>query len=134
MTPLKITLPLLAFLASTAPAHSWTAESGTRVEPRRDGTLQVFDKSFYGARGMWCGAADYATRVKGARGTDRIYVKEPLTRRTGGFTIFTFSPDGLTPVRPQSMSKTVYVPGANMSVQRAFSFCIQLRAPYNIFG
>lgn len=134
MAPIKITLPLLAVLALTSPAYSWTAESGTRVEPRSDGTLQVFDKSFYGARGMWCGAADYAMRVKGARGSDRIYVKEPLTRRSGGFTVFTFSPDGLTPSTPQSMSATVKTPGANLSVQRAFSFCIQLRAPYNIFG
>lgn len=133
MRTLKLCLAAACF-ATAAQAASFKAENGAEVVPRNDGTLQVFEESFYGARGMWCGAADYALRVKGARGPERIYVKEPLTAGNNGYTVFTFDPTGLEPSRPSVLSKTVETPGANLSVQRAFAFCIQLRAPYNIFG
>lgn len=115
-------------------ASAFTSEDGSKVEPLSNGDVRVFEERFFGVRGLWCGAADYAFRVKKARGPERIYLKEPQTRGTNSSAVFTMDSSGLTPVRPQNISDYGKTPGANFSVQRAFQFCIQLRAPYRLFG
>ena len=76
------------------------------------------------ARGMWCAASRYATRVLGAGQTQRIYVANGSNLNIGQFTM---DPRGLTPSSAIFLSKSIRTPGANLSVAHSQEFCIDFR-------
>lgn len=118
---------LLALCALAGPALSsevFRAENRATVvgEP---GGFQVQGDGGYGARGVWCAAADYARDVLGAHGFARIYVAEGRAPGFGqrGPVHFTLDPAGLRPSPVFVVGASLQTAGATLSVDHAQTFC-----------
>lgn len=117
-------LTLVAALASAAPATAQTFRAENRVKVSGDASrILVENGGGYGARGMWCAAADFARDVLGAAGTQRVYLAEARVRGQRSPVAFTLDPSGLTPVAVTIVGASLRTPGGNLSVDHAFSFC-----------
>jgi len=119
-----IAFALVALIAVPASAQTFRAENQVDVVPTAGG-FAVQNGGGFGARGMWCAAADFARDRLGARGVDRIYVR---TGRTPGVgqrapVEFTLDPAGLTPSSVLIAGSGLRTPGANLSVDHAHIFC-----------
>ncbi len=118
-------------LAAPLAAQGYRAENRVTVNPLPGGSFEVIEGGGYGARGMWCAAADYARDVLGARGTARVYVKrargpsQTVPGRKGA--VFTLDPTGLDPVPVTITGSSTRRPGSNLSVDHAYSFCADSR-------
>ena len=123
-----VSLTLAAALAAPAAAQSLRVEQRVNVSATANG-FAVQNGGGLGARGMWCGASTYATKVLGASGTDRIYVSKGRGRGLGarGPVEFTLNPAGLTPQPATILGASINQPGANLSVAHAGQFCIDFR-------
>ena len=116
---------LLGFLALPVAASAFVAENGVPVTPAAGNSFDVGESWRYGVPGQWCAAADYVKRNTSAKGRQRIYVIKPgQTKRS---VVFSLDPQGTTPTSVMSVSRSAKIPGANFSVQRAYSFCIEQR-------
>ncbi|MBD3662521.1 hypothetical protein [Sulfitobacter aestuariivivens] len=116
----------LALLAAPLSAQSLRVENRINVSAVAGG-FSVATGGGFGARGMWCGAGEYAARVQGASGTTRVYVAQPRTSANRDAVVFTTDPAGLTPVRVFSVGASIRDAGANLSVDHARSFCHDFR-------
>lgn len=107
-----------------APLAAFTADNGVTVAPSVSG-FAVSGDADLGARGIWCGAADYARSIEGARNTARLYIAESRTPGLGqrGPVQFTLDPQGLTPRSVLVLGSSLSQPGANLTVGHAFGFC-----------
>lgn len=120
--------PLL-FAVACCIAHPVAAEGFRAVNhvvvTAVPGGFDVAGGGGFGARGMWCAAADYAKRVRGARGVDRIYIAQGRTPGIGqrAPVRFTLSSDGLTPASVFVVDASLRQAGANLSVDHAYGFC-----------
>ena len=114
----------LAMLAVPVAAQGFRAENRVTVLPAPGG-FDVQSGGGFGARGMWCAAADYARDALGARGGQRIYVA--VGRRPGlgqrAPVRFTLDPTGLTPQSVFIVGSSLQTAGSALSVDHAFSFC-----------
>ena len=123
----------LAFVVSAAPlsAQGYRAENRIHVNPLAGNVFEVIEGRGYGARGMWCAAADYAKDVLRAPGTSRLYVHTArgpsITQPGRKAAAFTLDPTGLTPSGAMIVTISVRTPGANLSVDHAYSFCADAR-------
>ncbi|KIN73168.1 hypothetical protein [Sulfitobacter guttiformis] len=117
---------LAVFILTAAPlsAQEFTARNGVTVAAVGKG-FNVTGDAGIGARGVWCGAADYARSVKGATGAQRLYIAEDRKRGFGqrGPVTFTLDPNGLTPSSTVIVGGSLGRAGANLSVGHAFGFC-----------
>ena len=122
-----IHIALALALATPLAAQSYRAENRVTVNPLPGGSFEVIEGGGFGARGMWCAAADYARDVLRARGTTRIYILGPrgnsLTVPGRKGVIFTLDPKGLTPEPVFIVGASLRRPGANLSVDHAYTFC-----------
>ncbi len=112
------------FVAAPVSAQSFFAENRVVVNGTAGG-FEVSGGGGYGARGMWCAAADFARDVLGAAGVDRIYIAQG---RTPGFgqrapVRFTLDPTGLLPKPVFVVSASLRQAGSNLSVDHAYQFC-----------
>ncbi|MEQ6248496.1 hypothetical protein ABMC89_06365 [Sulfitobacter sp. HNIBRBA3233] len=128
---MRLTLLALASfvsLAAQAVAQTHTAAPGVEVAPVESGFAVLSDGGL-GARGYWCGAADYARDILGARGNARIYVASPRPAGLGQRSpvVFTLDPAGLTPRAATILGATLSQPGSNLSVGHAYGFCADFR-------
>lgn len=118
-----VSLALIAALSVAAPAaaQSYIATGGVQIQSS-GGVFSVRNGRGQGARGMWCGAAEYASRVLGASGTQRLYVTNPRTsgRSSVGFSL---SPRGTSPKSVSILGRSVREAGSNLSVAHAIQFC-----------
>ncbi|MGJ8544884.1 MAG: hypothetical protein ACSHWZ_05520 [Sulfitobacter sp.] len=121
---LSVALSGAVALAVPALAEGFRAQNRVHVTPVAGG-FQVDGGGGFGARGMWCAAADYARRVEGAPGAARLYVSGPA--KQGGQAVFTLDPAGLTPQSVLSTAQSVNTAGANLSVDHALGFCADAR-------
>lgn len=119
-----LTALAMALVAGPAAAQAFKAENRVIVRPAPGG-FDVTSGGGFGARGMWCAAADYARRVEGARGIDRLYVAEGRTPGLGqrAPVRFTLDPTGLTPSATFIVGASLRQAGASLSVDHALSFC-----------
>lgn len=116
----------LAFAGATAAsAQDFRAENRVTVTPV-DGGFQIADGAGFGARGMWCAAADYANDVLGARSNARIYVVGPRLSFDAPVT-FSLDPAGNDPKRVLILSQSLRAAGSNLSLAHAHSFCADAR-------
>ncbi|NOR30913.1 MAG: hypothetical protein GQ539_07445 [Sulfitobacter sp.] len=101
--------------------HFTPLENGVRIEGRTG----------FGARGIWCAAADYARDQLGARCDQDIYVSEPRVRGFGqsNAVSFTLDPTGLTPSDVVIVGPSLGRQGARLSVGHALSFCVDFYLP-----
>lgn len=126
MQKLVTLLAAACICATPALAQSFRAENRVTVTSVPGG-FEVANGGGFGARGMWCAAADYARSVLGARGIERIYVAEDGNQGLGkrGPVRFSLSaPDGVA--RPAPFFVVGGTPnraGANLSVDHAIGFC-----------
>lgn len=111
--------------ATAASAQDFRAENRVTVT-LVDGGFQIADGAGFGARGMWCAAADYADDVLGARSTARIYVVGPRLSFDAPVT-FSLDPSDVSPRQVQVLSQSLRVAGANLSLAHAQSFCADAR-------
>ena len=113
-----------AFAALPAEAQSFRAENRVAVVPAPGG-FDVQGDAGFGARGMWCAAADYARDVLGAGGFDRIYIAEGRAPGLGqrAPVRFTMDPTGLRPSNVLIVGASLRTAGANLSVDHAQGFC-----------
>jgi hypothetical protein len=126
-----LTAILVGTLAVPASAATFTAENSVKVTSLAGKSFEVAPDRKFGVPGQWCGAADYAKRVLGVTGTERLYVQgQGSTRRS---VVFGLDPAGATPSSISVVSNSANTPGANFSVQRAFLFCIEQRVPNYLF-
>ncbi len=117
-------LAVLAITASSATAQAFRAENRVMVTAAPGG-FDVAGGGGFGARGMWCAAADYARDVLGARGSDRIFVAQARTPGLGqrAPVRFTLASDGLVPSDVFIVGASLRRAGANLSVDHAYRFC-----------
>ncbi|MFC6638176.1 hypothetical protein GV827_13975 [Sulfitobacter sp. JBTF-M27] len=107
-------------------AQTFKAENRVIVTPQSNGLFSVSAGNYWGARGAWCAAADYAMDVLGASGTTRLYVQVPTTTPSGPVT-FGLTPGNTTPVGVVSVSASLRTAGSNLSIDHAFQFCYDAR-------
>ncbi|MGB3247399.1 MAG: hypothetical protein WBB25_22930 [Sulfitobacter sp.] len=113
--------------ATSLAAQTLRVEGRINVSPVAGGFL-VEDGGGNGARGMWCAASEYARRVLGASGTQRIYVTGPLTSSNRRAPVrFSLDPGGTTPSRVTILGVSIYTAGASLSVDHAIGFCADFR-------
>jgi hypothetical protein len=119
----SLTVAALAVaLAAPVAAQTFRAENRVNVTAVAGG-FTVENGAGFGARGMWCAAADYARDVLDARGTQRIYVAEDRKMRQRGPVKFTLDSAGLTPSSILILGSSIRTAGANLSVDHAGQFC-----------
>lgn len=124
MTRTMALLTAAALLATPLAAQSFRAENRVIVTPTSTG-FTVPDGAGHGDRGIWCAAADYASRVLGARGTQRVYVAEDRTSRQPA--AFTLDSAGLTPRRVFIVGGSARRAGSSLTVDHAMLFCADAR-------
>lgn len=120
-----ITLLAAAVLtATTVHAQEFRAQNRVTVVSVPGG-FEVRGDAGHGARGMWCAAADYARRVLGAGGFDRIYIAEGRVPGIGqrAPVKFTMDPSGLIPSNVLVLGASLRTAGASLSVDHAIGFC-----------
>jgi len=122
MTQILAGAAIAAGLAA-APAQAYQTPHSIDVTAQNGGFL-VADGGGFGARGMWCAAAQYASNVAGASGTQRIYVAKPANRSG---VLFTLNPRGLQPKSVSITGASIRTRGANLSVDHAIQFCSDFR-------
>lgn len=126
--------PLFAFglaaaLVAPLAAEAFTTPNGVRVNPVDDRVFEVIPKSSGTFDEFWCGAAEYARRVKGADWQDLIYVvqgrSQSVTTGRKSAVQFTLSPDLVQETTPLAMGwlSLGIKPGHKMSVQEARGYC-----------
>ena len=125
------TIVLLLFtclLSTPVTAQTFRAENGVYVQPAANG-FDVLGDGGYGARGMWCAAADYALKVLGAVSVDRIYVAKGRVPGLGqrGPVTFTMDRSDLTPRTVIIVGASLRIAGSNLSVGHAYRFCADAR-------
>ena len=128
MRALSIALAAAVLLAAPASAQSFRAENRVDVLPVPGG-FDVQSGGGYGARGMWCAAADYARRVLRAPGGQPIYIAEG--RRPGlgqrAPVRFTLDPAGLQPRDVLIVGSSLRFAGSTLTVDHAYGFCADAR-------
>lgn len=119
---------LAACLAGPVAAQEFRAENRVTVTPVSGG-FAISNGNGYGARGMWCAAADFARDRLGAQGTDRVYIRDARSPGIGqrAPVVFTLSSAGLQPSGVLSVGASLRTPGANLSVDHAQQFCADAR-------
>ena len=123
MLRIASTICLGLALASPAAAQSLKVEGRIPVTASPGG-FTVQGGGGRGARGMWCAAAVYASKVLGAAHNQRVYVAKGSNINVGRFTL---NSAGLTPQTASILGTSVGTPGANLSVTHAESFCSDFR-------
>lgn len=116
---------VLALGTTPAMAQSFRAENRVTVTPAPGG-FDVANGGGFGARGMWCAAADYARSILGADGFDRIYIAQGRTPPGLGQRApvrFTMDRTGLVPASVIITGASLQIAGSNLSVDHAYSFC-----------
>ena len=123
-------LSALALVVMAAPvaAQVFQAENRVVVLPA-EGGFDVQSGGGFGARGMWCAAADYAREVLGARGGQELYVAvgRPPGLGQRAPVHFTLDPAGLTPRGVFIVGSSLQTAGSALSVDHAYSFCADAR-------
>ncbi len=109
-------------------AEVFRAENHVKVTGTAGG-FEVANGGGYGARGMWCAAADYARRVLGAPGNARMYIAEGRVPGLGqrAPVRFTLDPAGLNPSPVVIVGASLRKAGASLSVDHAHQFCADAR-------
>lgn len=109
-------------------AQEFTAENRVAVTGVAEG-FEVVNGGGYGARGMWCAAADYARTILGARGNARMFIAEGRTPGLGqrAPVRFTLDPTGLDPSPVFIVGASLRRAGASLSVDHAYQFCADAR-------
>lgn len=130
MKRIMITLGLAAGCLQPIAAQAFTAKPGIRVNPIDSLIFEVIPTAGGDLRDFWCGASEYARRVKGAAWTDHVYVVQGrgTSVTTGRRTAvqFTLSPEEVgVPPSPQGWLRWGVKPGDSMSVQQARGYCHQ---------
>lgn len=123
---LRILTAALVTVSFALPATAETFKAKNRVEVKPvAGGFEVLGDAGFGARGMWCAAADYARRALKAKGGDQLYVAQPRTPGLGqrGSVVFTIDPAGLTPSSVLILGSSLRTQGARLSVGHAYQFC-----------
>ena len=105
--------------AAAASAQSYRSVNNVAVTPVADGGFQVSTGNGYGARGMWCAAADYAQNSLGVSGTTRVYIVGPRVSARSPVT-FSTAPGNTAPVRVFSIGASLRQAGSNLSVDHAY--------------
>jgi hypothetical protein len=117
---------LLAALTLCAPvaAQSFRAENHVVVTGVTGG-FEISSGGGYGARGMWCAAADYARDVLGAAWADRIYIAQGRSPGIGqrAPVRFTLDSTGLNPKSVFIVGMSLRQAGSNLTVSHAYQFC-----------
>lgn len=119
---------LAATLLGPVAAEAFTTPNGARVNSIDDLIFEVIPKTSGSYDEFWCGAAEYARRVKGAGWRDLIYVVRgrgtSVTTGRRSAVQFTLSPEevGVAPP-PQGWLALGVKPGDRMSVQQARRYC-----------
>ncbi|WP_281955924.1 hypothetical protein [Pseudophaeobacter arcticus] len=123
-----LALGLTAALVAPLTAEAFTTPDGVRINPVNDLIFEVIPQSSGSFSEFWCGASEYARRVKGAQWLDTIYVVQgrgtSVTTGRRSAVQFTLSPEqvGVSPP-PQGWLALGIKPGNRMSVQQARSYC-----------
>ena len=125
MKPVFLSLFLALALPAPLAAQTFTASNGVAVTPVPSG-FSVSDGGGYGARGMWCAAAEYAQRVLGAPVISRIYIVEPRTNVRGPV-VFSTSPYVGATQQLLITGLSLRQKGANLSLGHALGFCADAR-------
>ncbi|MCX7560858.1 hypothetical protein OS190_14875 [Sulfitobacter sp. F26204] len=126
-TTLSAFLMLLAY-AAPASAMEFRAENDVAVRAVTGG-FEVMSDGGYGARGMWCAAADYARKARGAHGFARLFIAEGRAPGIGqrAPVRFTLDPSGLNPVPVTIVGASLRRAGSSLSVDHAHQFCTDAR-------
>lgn len=123
-----IAFGLAAALMVPLAAEAFTTSGGVRVNPVNEMIFEVIPTSSGTFDEFWCGASEYARRVKGAKWRDHIYVVQgrstSVTTGRRSAVQFTLSPEqvGVVPP-PQGWLALGIKPGNSMSVQQARGYC-----------
>lgn len=126
-----IAFGLAAALAAPVAAQAFTTSGGVRVNPVDDQIFEVIPKSSGSFDEFWCGASEYARRVKGADWRDLIYVVQgrsaSVTTGRRSAVQFTLSPElvGQPVPAPLGWLALGFQPGNRMTVQDARSYCVR---------
>lgn len=127
---LRSIVPLVAVVATIAlplEAQTFRAENRVNVTAGPNNTLSISSGGEYGARGMWCAAADYAQDVLGARGIDRLVIEAPRTSTRGPVVFAVKGRNDVSGGGVQIIGASLRTAGANLSVDHAYQFCHDAR-------
>lgn len=116
---------IAALLPLGAAAQTFRAENFLNVLPLSRTTFEVIEANGEGPRGIWCAAADYASKRLGYY--DRIYIREGrgASRSAPGRKgiVFTTDAGSLSQGPSQSISLTTSQVGVGLPVNHAIQFC-----------
>ena len=120
---MRLLLAICLSITFAAPlsAQNYRAPEGVVVSAVADG-FAVTDGGGFGARGVWCAAADYAQTELGAGITTEVYIIQPRTSGRGAV-IFSTDPAGVVPQQVFITGLSLRQSGARLNVGHALGFC-----------
>lgn len=108
-------------------AQAYRADNSLTVVPLNAKDFEVIEDRGEGARGMWCAAAEFADKVLGLPGDQRLYVKTARgpsisgAGRTG--VVFTSDPSRVSGDVGSANSVSVSRAGLGLPMFHALQFC-----------
>lgn len=124
-----------AFALVAEASGAFTSRQGARVNPVNATVFEVVPRG--GGRGpvYWCAAGDYAQRQLKAPWSAQVYVARGLgqseTTNRRSAVQFTLDPAAAGIAPAKSYRLNAFKPGEHMSVQQAFSYCMESPIVWN---
>ncbi len=108
-----------------ASAQNYRAVNLLNVVPLTGTTFEVIEARGEGASGIWCAAADYATRKLNTRGRLYVLTARAASKSTPGrkSVVFTTNAQQLPKGPKQSLSVTTSHVGVGLPINHAIQFC-----------
>ena len=127
---MRLSMICLALAAMPVAANAFIAENRHHVNPLPGGAFEVIGEPGSGGAAYWCAAGDYATRVLGAGGTQRIYISRgrgrPETSNRRSAVQFSMTPPAGADTS-RSLTLQVDRAGDNLGVAFARRYCDDFR-------
>jgi len=116
-----------ALVATPLAASAFEAVTDVTVTPVQNG-YSVPDGGGYGARGVWCAAAEYARSELRLPATSRLYIVSPRTSPRGPV-VFSAEPQGTARNSVFITGQSLRQPGASLNLTHALTFCADAKSP-----
>ena len=118
---------IMATLSAPAMARGYMPADDLSTTRIQNG-VQVTGGTSLDARAVWCAASDFAFNQLGASGSQNLFVSEPRSTGSDGYSrvSFTLDPTGLAAKDILFTGSSLGRQGAMLTVNHALSFCAEL--------
>jgi len=127
MKQILVIAGIMATLGAPVTARGYAPDNDLSTARIQNG-VQVTGGTSLDARAVWCAASDFAFNQLGASGSQNLFVSEPRSTGSDGYSrvSFTLDPAGLVPADFLFTGSSLGRPGAMLTINHALSFCAEL--------